>query len=91
MFKHPKITSFLRDTLQTIPNLHSKMPHANNLDLWFFCLFCFPEAEVIHATHILGGNVTLIIRVDTGQILAIITSAMCGMLPWELFAAPEAS
>lgn len=69
------------------------MPHANNLDLWpllfFVCFFSFPRGKRFHATGTQSVNVTLIIRAEAGQILAI-TSAMCRMLPSELFVAPEA-
>lgn len=97
MFKHPDSHLsffFLRNVLQNMPNLYSKMPHANNLDLWpllfFVCFFSFPWGKRVHATGIQSVNVTLIIRAEAGQILAIITSAMCRILPYELFVAPEA-
>lgn len=95
MFKHPDshLFFFLRNVLQNMPNLYSKMPHANNLDLWpllfFVCFFCFPQGKRIHATGTRSVNVTIIIRAEAGKILAIITSAMCRMLPCELFVAPE--
>lgn len=77
-----------------MPNLYSKMPHANNLDLWpllfFVCFFCFPRGKRTRATGIQTVNVTLIIRAETGQILTITTRSMCRMLSCELFAAPEA-
>lgn len=77
-----------------MPNLYSKMPHANNLDRWpllfFVCFVCFPQGKRIHATGIQSIHVTLIIRAEAGQILAIITSSMCRMLPCELFVALEA-